>query len=159
MVIRRQRRVRSCSQELLVSLLMLIFDIAYESFVKLYNIVGSISHEDFQNLIDTSNPASQLLLSHFLAAHILLRHVSFQEMTTVRSFNDPFPMYHVMMSWMQHIDSNLPPSYLKYNNWPRTYVCNWTPILASGLWRPSIGDLPIQRRSTGTVIHNELGDL
>ena len=109
---------------------------AYESFVKLYNIVGTISHDEFQKLVDIGNTVSQLLLSHFLAAHILLRHVSVHEMTTFRSLNDPTPMYNVMISWMQNIDNNLPASHLRYNDWPRRYVSEWSPILASGHWRP-----------------------
>jgi hypothetical protein len=114
-----------------------MFPVAYESFVKLYNIVGTISHEDFQDLVDTSKPVSQLLLSHFLAAHILLRHVSVHEMQSKRAQSDPNPMYQVMMSWMRNIDSNLPLQYLRYNSWPRAYVCEWSPIIANGVWNLS----------------------
>jgi hypothetical protein len=119
-----------------VKVLLTLF-VAYESFVNLYNIVGTMSHEDFQKLVDTSEPVSQLLLSHFLSAHILLRHVSVHEMTTFRSFNDPSPMYNVMVSWMHYIDGNLPPAYRRYNDWPRSYVLEWSPVLANGQWRPA----------------------
>lgn len=107
---------------------------AYVAFVKLYNIVGSISTEDFQKLVNPSYPVSQLLLSHFLAAHILLRHVSIHEMMSSRAMNDPNPMYNVMLSWMATIDNNLPHEYQKFNDWPRSYVSEWSPIIASGQW-------------------------
>jgi hypothetical protein len=110
---------------------VLTFHAAYKSFVLLYNIVGTISHNDFQMLIDTYNPLSQLLLSHFLAAHILLRHISVYEMVDSRTEADQSPLYQIMLGWMHKIDAALPTEYRKYNKWPRSFVLEFGPPIAA----------------------------
>jgi hypothetical protein len=90
-----------------------------------------ISHNDFQRLVDTNNPISQLLLSHYLAAHVLLHHISIYEITDSRSRTDPGPLYKIMMGWMHKIDAALPPDYKKYNEWPKSFTSRWAPVIAT----------------------------
>jgi hypothetical protein len=89
--------------------------------MELYNIVGMVPHADFQRIIDPENQVSQLLLSHFLAAHVLLREVTIHENLK----EDAVPMYKVFQGWMMQIQATLSPSFKKFNEWPFTYVMNF----------------------------------
>src|ERR1700742_471161 len=98
---------------------------AYKSFVELYNLVGTITHNDFQRILDRTNPISLLLLSHYLAAHVLLRHISIYEVHDSRQRSDFVPLYRILLGWTDKIDTLLPTRYKPYNEWPRSFVDQW----------------------------------
>ncbi|TID17465.1 hypothetical protein E6O75_ATG08211 [Venturia nashicola] len=105
---------------------------AYKSFVELHNIVGVISHGDFQRMIDRSNGVSQLLLSHFMASHVLIHHLTIYEGLTRE--HESVPIYRVFKGWMRGIGEGLKPSLRKYNAWPFSFVVNF------GLEKPGEAD-------------------
>lgn len=92
------------------------------AFMELYNVVGLVPHADFQRLIDRNNGVSQLLLSHFMAAHVLLYHLTIAKVNTRE--NETIPLYKVFKGWMKGIKDGLEPSLRKYNEWPFGFVVN-----------------------------------
>jgi len=91
---------------------------AYASFISSYNFVGLISHSDFQQFIDPTNKTMQLLLSHFLASHVLLRHISIYENLS----RNAIPMYRVLSNWCEKINNGLDPPLRKFGQWPMSFV-------------------------------------
>jgi hypothetical protein len=69
-------------------------------------------------MIDTSNGIAQILISHFLASHILLRPIAVEE----RAERDASPLYKVLESWVFRIHAELDPSLQRLHNWPITFV-------------------------------------
>ncbi|RDI89915.1 hypothetical protein Vi05172_g159 [Venturia inaequalis] len=96
---------------------------AYRSFVELYGIIGVMSHADFQRLVDQSNGVSQLLLSHFMASHVLLHHLDI--FSTQQRENESVPFYRVFKGWMRGIKESLQHPMRKYNAWPFSFVVNF----------------------------------
>lgn len=79
-----------------------------------------MAHADFQRMVDRSNGVSQLLLSHFMASHVLLHHLAIYE--GQQRENESVPLYRVFKGWMRGIKEGLKPSLRKYNAWPFSFV-------------------------------------
>ncbi|KAF2436700.1 hypothetical protein EJ08DRAFT_578369 [Tothia fuscella] len=96
---------------------------AYACFVQVYNFVGNITHSQFQSFIQPTNSCAQLLLSHFIASHVLLRNViTFESME-----RDTSAMYAILVGWCKSIDDGLDPFLRKFNRWPVEYVMEVAP--------------------------------
>jgi hypothetical protein len=83
-----------------------------------------ISHTDFQRMVDRTNAVSQLLLSHFMASHVLLHHLTIYEGQT--RANETIPLYRVFKGWMSGIKEGLKPSMRQYNEWPFSFVVDFS---------------------------------
>ncbi|KAF2663409.1 hypothetical protein BT63DRAFT_461137 [Microthyrium microscopicum] len=91
---------------------------SYYLFTCLYNIFGTQSAEDFQHLIDPSNHISQILVSHFLAVHWIMRPITRLE----SPLRDASPLYSVMQSWVLTIHANLDKRFRALNAWPLAFI-------------------------------------
>jgi len=98
--------------------------LAYSSFVSLYNIIGIVPTAEFKTLINDSNGTARILLSHFLAFHVLLRPLATHEYGLHR---DASPLYDTLESWVYRIHADLDFSLRKYNEWPVSFVRQTSP--------------------------------
>jgi hypothetical protein len=92
---------------------------------QLYNVVGIISTESFTQLVDKSNSICQILLSYFLAFHILAYPVILYE-SPHRDIDIAF-LFIRFLRWATNIHLNLPPGMRFLNNWSYSLIINAVP--------------------------------
>jgi hypothetical protein len=99
--------------------------VAYGAFVELYNVVGEVSHVEFQHMINQSNGVAQILIGHFLAVHAVLRPIAVHE----RAARDMSPLYKVLEPWVLRIHSELKPALKPFHAWPVSFIQEYAPML------------------------------
>lgn len=96
----------------------------YACFMAIYRFFFTINHLDFSHFIDPSNTAARLLLGHFIAIQLVLRHLTKHDwpeynrqehklMSTVEG-----PMTTPLTEWIVSIFNSLPSDVLAHLSWP-----------------------------------------
>jgi hypothetical protein len=104
--------------------------------IKVYNSIGQISNEDFKQLVDKTNNVSQILLSHFLAFHVITVPVIVHEDLT----RDLTIYYNIYVAWAIVVHSQLPPAFKHLNEWPRAALQTALPRVKALKERPDSRD-------------------
>jgi hypothetical protein len=74
----------------------------------------SMSHIDFQTLVDPSNPVGQLLQSHLIAVQTLMTPIGLDE----RGARKAAQFVNGMIRWLGAIHANIEPGMSRYFKWP-----------------------------------------
>jgi hypothetical protein len=85
---------------------------------KMYNIMGILSAEDFHRLVNKSNSIGQILLSHFLAHHIICHPAIIHESPN-RNLDSLFVRF---TGWENDLHSRLSPALKLLNDWPLSFI-------------------------------------
>jgi hypothetical protein len=73
-----------------------------------------MSHSDFQDFINPSNPIGPLLQSHFIAVQLLLSPITINELGDRK----PSGPSEGAVRWLSAIHRHVPPQMMKYVAWP-----------------------------------------
>jgi hypothetical protein len=92
---------------------------------KLYNFIDPLTHEDFSQLIDKNNYIAQILLCHFLAYHLLIQPIIFQE----SPHRDLSAMWTRFSWWANDIQDRLPHDMQSLNEWPISFITRRIPTI------------------------------
>jgi len=89
--------------------------IAYTAHANICKYLVAISHEEFIELCDISNPVCQLLIAHMIALHIIMRPISCRERK-----KHTVTMYRIRMTnWIDQIYQNIHYDWREHIEWPR----------------------------------------
>jgi len=91
---------------------------AYYHLTKMYNIIGSMSAEDFTQLVDRSNSTGLILFGHFLAFHCVAQPVIAYE----SSHRDITVLMIRFIWWINDIHGCLSPAMRQLLEWPRNFI-------------------------------------
>jgi hypothetical protein len=92
-----------------------ISQLAYKAWMSTYALLSyDMSHADFQNLVDPSNPVGQLLQSHLIAVQTLLTPIGLDE----RGSRKAAQLVSGMVRWLGVIHANIEPGMRRYLLWP-----------------------------------------
>jgi hypothetical protein len=89
-------------------------NIAYRSQLEIERSLISMETSELEQLINPCNTASQLLLAHLVALHLIMRPIACRERKDYT-----VTMYGIRMTtWIGQIYSRLKPEYQKAFDWP-----------------------------------------
>jgi hypothetical protein len=97
---------------------------------KLYNIFGTMPSDKFTHLVDKSNSIGQILLSYFLAFHVLSYQVISHE-SPHRDIDNRF-VFVRFLRWATDIHQGLPPGLKFLNQWCYDLIITTLPQLLGG---------------------------
>jgi hypothetical protein len=87
---------------------------AYIAMTELYRHFGVMPTKDFNHLVDTSNHVGQILLSHYIAFHV----ITYPVITYQSSHRDLSGLFNNFFTWAKDIHARLPPAFKSLNEWP-----------------------------------------
>ena len=77
-----------------------------------------LPHDDFQKVIDTSNPVMVLLATHWIAIKQIMAVITEKEHDVVQRTNQDRGIDMGIIRWLKWLNRRIDLEYLPYNQWP-----------------------------------------